>query len=134
MYATDGDTESLHNLRENLGRNKVVIGNSCDMKCCQLRWGMNLVEFARHLSAEVSIQGRFDVMIGSDIIYVESILDPLFLTVDALLRADSEGVFILAYARRNVKIDLVLSTATRYGFVWTQPNGEEGCFVFSRHM
>jgi hypothetical protein len=87
---------------------------------------------------------------GSDIIYTHDILEPLFETVDFLLKRSSsdkernttsggdgsanekKGIFLLAYARRNVKIDDVFATAIKYGFEWTVPPGVEGCFVFSR--
>jgi predicted nicotinamide N-methyase len=128
VYITDGDSESLAGMRVNVESN--AVGSA--VRCRQLRWGMQLPEFARHVSPDVRTDGRFDVLIGSDIIYVESILDPLFLTVDLLLTEDSTGTFILAYARRNVKIDLVFSTAEKFNFEWTLPDGEEGCFVFRR--
>lgn len=131
VYLTDGDSESLQGMRQNVDRNRSTQG-PYNIKCRQLRWGIRLSEFIMHVSADVRFDGTFDVVMGSDIIYVESILDPLFATVDALLTKDGSGVFILAYARRNVKIDLVFSTAGKYGFQWSQPEGEEGCFLFRR--
>jgi hypothetical protein len=72
----------------------------------------------------------FHLLLGSDIIYVEEILDPFFQSVDLLL-ADN-GAFWLAHARRNVKIDLVSETAGRYGF--EMPDDTEGVFVFRRRQ
>lgn len=133
VYITDGDSDSLRGMRENVLLNRGLDGLPLDnVKCRQLRWGLQLEEFGRHVAADLLPDGRFDVIMGSDIIYVESILEPLFATVDSLLTYDKGGAFILAYARRNVKIDLVFSTAERLGFEWAQPEGEEGCFVFSR--
>ena len=45
-----------------------------------------------------------------------------------------DGQFVLAFARRNVSVDLVLHAATNHGFVWTQPcsSDAEGVFVFAR--
>ncbi len=51
---------------------------------------------------------------------------PLFTSVRSLLAPD--GAFILAYARRNVKIDSVFATARDMGFGWSvldsSQNGE----------
>ncbi len=59
---------------------------------------------------------KFDILLGSDIIYVEHVVEPLFDTVSQLL--SSHGVFLLAFARRNVSIDYVLYVAQRQGFVY----------------
>lgn len=131
VYITDGDSDSLRGMRENVERNKSQVDCS-KIKCKQLRWGMHLEEFIDHCSADLNEQGRFDMIMGSDIIYVETILEPLFQSVHALLSEEADAKFVLAYARRNVKIDLVLETAAKYNFEWAQPDGEEGCFVFTR--
>ena len=125
---TDGDSFTLASLRENIARN-IVLCPPSKVSCRQLRWGIKLMEFQSHCGQTIP-DGQFDVILGSDIIYVESILTPLFETVSHLLQPD--GIFILAYARRNVKIDRVLSTATQYGFKWTDPSNDEGCYIFSR--
>lgn len=130
VFITDGDSDTLRGMRENVDRNASRVDTET-LKCRQLRWGMNLPQFSQHCAAYTNEEGRFDTIMGSDIIYVESVLDPLFETVNELL--SSNGKFVLAYARRNVKIDFVLSTATKYGFKWNQPDGDEGCFVFTRH-
>jgi hypothetical protein len=125
--------------------------------CKQLRWGQHLQQFKEHCALP-SNGGCFDVVMGSDIIYTNDILDPLFETVDYLLKKNisnddsdftdicgssnssnsngspSRGVFILAYARRNVKIDDVFATAEKYGFQWSAPEEAEGCFVFCRKL
>lgn len=134
VYITDGDSASLKGLRENVDRNDIP-EPSDRVKCRQLRWGVNLDQFSRHIASDVrGDDSRFDMIMGSDIIYVETIIDPLFTTVDALLTLGGTGTFILAYARRNVKIDTVLSAAVRYNFEWALPDGEEGCFVFTRKV
>ena len=63
-----------------------------------------------------SADGKFDILLGSDIIYVEHVVAPLFTTVSQLL--SPHGVFLLAFARRNVSIDYVLVEARRQGFVY----------------
>jgi predicted nicotinamide N-methyase len=60
-------------------------------------------------------QMKFDLILGSDIIYVEHVVEPLFDTVHELLLHDG-GTFVLAFARRNVSIDYVLEIAHQKGF------------------
>lgn len=111
---TDGDTDTLAQLREN------VKANGCTkITCPQLRWGHRVAEFVEH-------HGKFDIIIAADIIYVEDILEPLFDTVVALMG----HTFLLSYARRNVKIDLVMECADRHHLSWTQPSGDDGVYVF----
>lgn len=135
IILSDGDSISLSNMRDNVERNKHLflnddnINNNVNIQCLQLRWGINIEEFLLKCNLS-TFDGLFDVILGSDIIYVETILEPLFLTIDKLLTHN--GVFILAYARRNVKIDYVFQTAIKYGFQWTEPTSEEGCFIFQR--
>lgn len=131
VIISDGDSISLSNMRENIERNRHLfsINSNVNVQCLQLRWGINLEEFKIKCNLSTS-DGLFDIILGSDIIYVETILEPLFLTIANLLTKN--GTFILAYARRNVKIDYVFQTATRYGFQWTEPTTEEGCFIFQR--
>lgn len=116
VVLTDGDTDTLAQLREN------VDSNGCEkITCPQLRWGHRLPEF-------VSLHGEFDVLLAADIIYVEEIIEPLFDTVVTLMK----DKFLLSYARRNVSIDLVLECAERHSLQWTQPKEAEGVFVFER--
>ena len=77
----------------------------------------------------------FDVIIASDVIYVEYILDDLFDTITGMLSpCNSDAKFVLAYARRAVDISLVFQFATKHGLVWTTPNNDEteGVYIFSR--
>jgi predicted nicotinamide N-methyase len=142
VVLTDGDTDALKFMRANVAANcsssstsTVGIDSSSSattriIQCRQLVWGdCNRVDDLKHQYTNDDNQG-FHLVLGSDIIYVEEILDPLFQSVDRLL-ADS-GEFWLAYARRNVKIDLVLETADRYGFIYKKPDDTEGVFIFRR--
>ena len=176
---TDGDTDTLAEMRNNVQLNvqqqqqqqyeyeqqqqyqqqhhQQHSNDKCQCHCHQLRWG-----HARTIQALLHKYGTFDVIMGSDIIYVEEIIEPLFDTVSQLLTLkdknknnnnnndgddnnddnddgdggggdnDGGGCFLLAYARRNVSIDLVLACATRYGFQWVEPEDAEGVFVFTR--
>ncbi|GMH79663.1 hypothetical protein TL16_g08214 [Triparma laevis f. inornata] len=97
---TDGDTDTLENLVENVERN----GGGCEVK--QLRWGVDKVERV------------WDMIIASDVIYVPNVVPLLFDVVTAGL--SEVGVFVLAYARRNVKFEMVLEEAEKRGMVWSK--------------
>lgn len=139
VILSDGDSLSLSNMRENVERNKHLFSSNYNhdndnndnqiIECLQLRWGINVEEFKIKCNLSTP-DGLFETIIGSDIIYVETILEPLFLTVSTLLTQN--GAFLLAYARRNVKIDYVFETATKYGFQWIEPTSDEGCYIFTK--
>ncbi|KAL7560438.1 hypothetical protein ACA910_016184 [Epithemia clementina (nom. ined.)] len=98
------------------------------LRCYQLIWGENLYLFSE-------MHGSFDLILGSDIIYVEEILEPLWNTIDLLLSSrdkNANAEFWLAYARRNVSIDLVFAEAEKRGFVWESPEDAEGVYIFRR--
>jgi predicted nicotinamide N-methyase len=134
---TDGSGE-MKNVKQGSGTNASMCASSCDggssssnssassIQCRQLVWGDN----ERLNDLRRQFEKGFHLVLGADIIYVEEILDPLFQSVQRLLAVD--GQFWLAYARRNVKIDLVLETATRHGFSYETPDDTEGVFVFRR--
>jgi predicted nicotinamide N-methyase len=122
VVLTDGDSDTLENLRENVQRN--IECSSASVQCPQLIWGHGLDKFHEMYKAP------FDVMIGADIMYVPKVLQPLWETIDKLLSAS--GKFLMAYARRNVPIESVLEHATKHGFEWTCPKKGEGVFVFTR--
>ena len=112
VVLTDGDTDTLAQLRTNVHNNNNKQDNN-SIVVQQLCWGQRLDVFQQHF-------GKFDLILGADIIYVESILEPLFETVVRLLdENNNKGRFCLAYARRNVSIDLVLECATRFQLTWT---------------
>ena len=120
VVLTDGDTDTLALLRDNVAANV----SSGKVECRQLRWGQ---EFVR---ASYS-QETFHLLLASDVIYVEEIIEPLLDTVVARLAQD--GVFWLSYARRNVSIDKVLACAERHGLFWREPSeAAEGVYVFQR--
>jgi predicted nicotinamide N-methyase len=126
---TDGDVDTLENMRDNVTRNGIELGmENGSMHCPQLIWGQQLPEFLKQQQQQND--GLFQVVLAADIIYVTEILEPLWETVDTLLAP--QGLFLLAYARRNVPIDLVLEHATRRGFTWSCPENAEGVFLFRR--
>jgi predicted nicotinamide N-methyase len=140
VVLTDGDTDTLAFMRSNIETNcspssetgdDGETANTSNIQSRQLVWANRADERLQAFSQE---HGPFDLILGSDIIYVEEILEPLFATVAQLLSPNEAtvGQFWLAYARRNVSIDLVLETAAAFGFSFTTPADAEGVFVFQR--
>jgi predicted nicotinamide N-methyase len=136
VVLTDGDSDALHYLRANVEKNvpqpqkrvenDIIDGTQAAAPAFvrQLVWG----EAASFLTTDSE---RFDTVIGSDIIYVEEILEPLWRTVDDLVTP--AGAFLLAFARRNVPIDRVFETASTHGFAWTcDDSNSEGVIEFRR--
>lgn len=137
VVLTDGDSDALKYLRANVERNvprpqhQADEDDSIDAKQTttpvivrQLIWG-DAAAFPR------SDSDTFDTVLGSDIVYVEEILEPLWRTVDDLM--SPEGVFLLAFARRNVPIDRVFDAAAAHGFAWTCDDSNcEGVIAFRR--
>jgi predicted nicotinamide N-methyase len=100
---TDGDTQALALLRQNIQRNNAYA------TCRQLLWGKE--------TAKAFDQEPYQVIMASDIIYAPSVLVPLWETIQCLL--DTQGVFVLAFAQRKVPVQLddVLKTSKDFGFV-----------------
>lgn len=126
VVMTDGDTDTLSAMRKNVAQNITCQKNQNQVECRQLEWDHKKANQFRQR------RGTFDLILGSDIIYVEQIIEPLFATVLQLLSNSKESQFWLAYARRNVSIDLVLKEARRVGLQWTEPVESEGVFIFTR--
>lgn len=111
VVLTDGDTETLAQLRRNIKRN---CENDTTISCRQLLWGLKSAKSFQ------STHGMFDLILGSDLIYVKAVVGPLWDTVDTLLSDD--GVFIMAYcarrteSERNVTLDDILEASRLAGF------------------
>ena len=102
------------------------------LPCRQLIWQRGVEEFKKRWCTDEQNQDGFDIIMGADIIYTEEAVEPLFNTVSSLLsKANPHSKFLLAYARRNVKIDFVLNYAEKCGLIWSQPkDAEEGVYIF----
>jgi len=97
---TDGDTDTLAKMRENVER------NGGDVECRQLRWGKLVGEW-----------DKFQVVMGSDVMYHdEGMMEALVDTAVALL--EDGGMFVLGFYRRSVKIDSILEYARKSGLKW----------------
>jgi predicted nicotinamide N-methyase len=137
---TDGDSDALIHLRENLIRNRYDGDDDeafSKISCHQLIWGKQSSE---EFLKKVSNRRKYDVILASDIIYSAVIVEPLWETVRTLLKEpscqeDRGGVFVMAYARREVpvSIELVLKMALEHGFLYelVKENHEEGIWVYT---
>lgn len=104
IVATDGDDDTMELLYEN------VESNQSQVEAQKLWWG--LVEGFKEDRPD-----GFDVLVAADVIYEPEQVVPLLETVIELMKVDGE--FLLAFARRNVSIDVVLETAETLGLYWT---------------
>ena len=127
---TDGDTDALVVLRENIQRNQLPCqNNKPQITARQLLWGAST---SQDFLTQIAQNKKYETIIASDIIYALSIVEPLWETIQILLETD--GVFVMAYARREVpvSIELVLKEATRYGFVYelVKEDQDDGIWVY----
>ena len=135
MFLTDGDTDTLSQLRDNVERNKAVGGNdetkgglsSSTVSCHQLLWGReNALQFAKCHCDDNGKGSLFDVIMGSDLVYVPGVIQPLFETVKTLLDREPNNnkstMFLLAHCRRpreqgsSVTMEMVLEAGEQAGF------------------
>lgn len=129
VLATDGDVDVLENLRYNIDFNIGDAGATSEsededtskrIQCPQLVWGEEMKEFEDKYD-------KPDVIIGTDVLYFTRNLEPLWQTINALLKPG--GKFVLSFATHSVTVAEILEAARHYGFKWKKPNisghGEE---------
>lgn len=130
VIVTDGDTDALVLLRQNIERNRPAEKDAVErISCNQLIWGKESSSaFLEHHKGKL-----FDVLIASDIIYAECIIEPLWQTIQTLL-CRKRGVFVMAFARRKVPVsrEYVLESANRAGFQYelVREDTEEGIWIY----
>jgi predicted nicotinamide N-methyase len=128
VVLTDGDTEALAYLRENVELNKAA--DRGGIYCNQLIWGQQTsLDFLKQQKEK-----QFDIILASDIIYSPVIIQPLWETVKTLL--EPKGIFVMAFARRKVpvSIDDVLSAAKEASFTYVEcaeSDHEKGIFIYT---
>ena len=128
VIITDGDTDTLRNIRENINLN--VKQDDSSIQCQQLLWGANVEAFRQKWSADD--QG-FDIVMGGDIVYAQRSLEPLFETVVSLLSNEAGAKFILSYVYRSgVTIENVFNCAKKHGFQWVESEDNECVYIFFR--
>ena len=126
VYLTDGDSDTLLQLRAN-----IELNGHLQIRCHQLLWGTETATtfLKRHASDK-----PFDLIFGSDLIYVEKVISPLFDTVKALLSTKPKSKFVMAHCCRRqgneVDLDMVFAAAEEAGFEHTVAKEEDDIFVF----
>jgi len=135
ICVTDGDTDALVHLRDNVRRNcppttataRTRNDNGDDdnddndksattrISCHQLIWGQST---ATAFLENQPRQQPFDIILASDIIYAACIVEPLWETVRTLLTRRRGAVFVMAFAKRRVPVTIehVLQSAEQAGF------------------
>jgi predicted nicotinamide N-methyase len=131
VVMTDGDTQTLLRMRENVRRNcdngigdaSITTTERNAISCRQLIWGSPYVEkfLERH--------GRFDRIIGADVIYTRESVLPLLDTVVCMLKKP-HGQFVLSRFCQwnNVDDEIVIEAAKLRCLDCTRPS--EGIYVF----
>ena len=112
VVATDGNPEALSLLRENAERN----GASFEVRT--LRWDND--EDVRKAGT-----GQFDVVVASDVLYIEEAIPALFRAAASLLSGGEHGLFLICYTPRRAIEALAISNAARAGFKQVEVRG---CF------
>ena len=138
VYLTDGDTDTLTQLRDNKKHNvdsDDIKSSASEVFCHQLIWGR---ETAQNFLSHRASNRAFDIMFGSDLIYVQSVIVPLFETVETLLSHKADSIFIMAHSNRRkgneVDVDMVLDAADKAGLRYevAEQVDDISVFVFRR--
>ncbi len=131
---TDGDTDTLKQLRQNVSNNTRASDDT--ITCKQLLWGEQHAK--DYLSQQSDEKKHFDLILGSDLIYVQSVIRPLFETVRTLLCTHENAKFLMAHCSRRegneVELSMVLDTAIDEGFEYDVmvENDDISLFSFRR--
>ena len=129
---TDGDTDALKLLRENVKRNQLQSPTPSStsqigtVTVRQLLWGRDttqtfMLQQQQQQPSSSHYNERYDMVLASDIVYAAIIVQPLWETVSLLLKKTKSAVFIMAYAKRDVPVTIqhVLDTAKNNRFTYT---------------
>jgi len=119
---TDGDTDALVHLRQNVERNTE---NTDFVSCHQLLWGHETA--AKFLEKQTG--KAFDVILASDILYAKCVVEPLWETVRMVLSRPN-GVFVMAFATRKVAVTIDDFIKAADGFTYKCVDSKEGVFVY----
>ncbi|KAN0015889.1 hypothetical protein ACTFIU_005838 [Dictyostelium citrinum] len=116
---SDGDEKSLPLLRDNVKSNSSLFNNNDDrISIERLYWGNNQPTLD-HFIQQYSTKYNFDTIIGSDLIYVDASIEPLFFTVDSILKTNKtggKGIFYLSFLDRKNHFPTLKSVSEKYNF------------------
>mmetsp|Transcript_24844 Transcript_24844/g.36756 ORF Transcript_24844/g.36756 Transcript_24844/m.36756 type:complete len:174 (+) Transcript_24844:325-846(+) len=133
VFLTDSDTDALFQLRANVILNHlspVKENNIASISCHQLLWGENTARafLARH-------GGKFDVIIGSDLVYVPNVIQPLMETVSVLLSKSRNGIFVMAHCARRqgneVRLEMIFDAAEQAGLEYNLLQEDNDIYLYS---
>lgn len=130
---TDGDSHALKLMRENVSSNcRSTRGDGDDVHhgeitCRQLLWGTDHAQ----KFLESNGQQHYDVIIGADVIYTESSIEPLFDTVACLLQKPG-GRFVLSRHNKwfSIENDMIIELAKKRHLNCTVDADSEGILTF----
>lgn len=122
VLMTDGDTTVLDNLRYNIENNGVKKeANDApdrDLHCAQLIWGRDVDEFSQ-------VNGRYDVILAADCVYMVPSLKPLWETIKKMITPEGTVIFSNP-SSSQAPIEMVLEVASGCGFTWSTIGEAEG--------
>ncbi|KAL2551625.1 S-adenosyl-L-methionine-dependent methyltransferase superfamily protein [Forsythia ovata] len=116
VVATDGDTETLNLLMENIALN-LKSPSLARLITKKVEWGnKNDIDSVKQLNEK-----GFEVILGTDVTYVPEAVIPLFATARELISSskvvkDREPALILCHVLRRVDEPSILSAAYQFGF------------------
>lgn len=147
IYMTDGDTDTLAQLRDNVMDNTDSHQDSSHkVSCHQLLWGEEPTSaFCKHHfdnnhdEKKEDHHNSVDLVLGSDLVYSPRVIGPLFETVSMLLTNDDSEPkqFLMAHSDRregsSVTLKMVLEGAQTAGLAYEilQTIEREGIYIIA---
>ena len=132
---TDGDNHVLKQMRENVSSNCKSTRDDGDddtdrsnnITCRQLLWGTTHAQ----KFLESNGQQHYDVILGADVIYTESSIEPLFDTVACLLQKP-DGIFVLSRHNKwfSIENEMIIELAKKRHLNCTVDAESEGILTF----
>ena len=106
---TDGNSKALDMLKENLALNESFVSDLSAVHVRTLAWDNEEdIEAARSLSGQT---GAYDIVIASDVLYIEKAIPPLFMAAGKLLAKNPSSFFLICYTPRRAIEDRAVLAA-----------------------
>ena len=133
VVLTDGDSDTLKNMRSNVALNvESQVLKSDSVVCKQLLWGTNEEAFCSKWASE---DGGFDICMGGDIAYAQESLQILFETALGLLSSKVGSLFFLSFVfRGGVTTHSIEECAKGHKLQWNRigETEKEALYIFQR--
>ncbi|EGG14371.1 hypothetical protein DFA_12143 [Cavenderia fasciculata] len=112
ILMTDGDLSTLGQLSDNLDLNSSIFKVKPSIR--HLYWGKDNQGTLDSVQKDFN---EFDIVIGSDLIYQDASIEPLFYTVNQLLsKSNPENAFYLSFLDRKNHLPILEKVSSSYGF------------------